>query len=408
MLPLFLVTILFLLAIASKNKTALILFSVPAIKVAYFTISTRIFAFGSILPFDYYQRGKDPYYDVIMYSMIAHFLCIFLAFKLVSFVDPRHKKYRVLNINIRNVKFNRTLGWPFVWVCILPAVMIFFAVEHSSLIHRSSFVVEFSRRSLMRFEELFFLSSVIITPFLRLPVQRFLVLTACLVFYLMIGSRSGPVLLISYILIERFLIGCRNTKSQLLLSFLAIYILALTLSMRSSNIGGLLAAVSHAKDLDLNGLFTSAIYGINYILSFSIVINGEMLTISNSAANDWLYYSIIPLPSFIYDRTLEYDSINRFRVNIPYPGFGYSLAYFGFYGYSFIVFTSATVLCLLRTILSTKRDIVELILFYSVVFLPFLIFLQYNLRTGSRLFYVFVIVYFFVAIGRRCRVNPSS
>lgn len=408
MLPLSAVIILLSLSIVSRDRTAQALLSLPVINVAYFTISTRIFDFGSIMPFNYYQRGKDPYYDIIMYSMIAHFLCIFLAFKLVSLVDSRRNNYRPLNIKFGSARFKRTLGWPFVWVCILPAVMIFLAVEPSSLISRSGFIVEFSQRSLMRFEQIFFLSSVIITPFLRLPVQRFLVLAVCLVFYLMIGSRSGPMLLIFYILIERFLIGFRNTKLQILLSFLAIYLLALTLSMRLSNAGGLIAAVNHAKDLDLNGLFTSAIYSINYILSFSVVINGEMLTVSHSAMSDWMYYSILPLPSFIYDRTLEYDAINRFRVNIPYPGFGYSLSYFGFYRYLFIVFTTATVLCLLRAIFSTKRDIIELISFYSVVFLPFLFSLQYNLRSASRLFYILVIAYFLVAIGRRCRFKSRS
>lgn len=98
---------------------------------------------------------------------------------------------------------------------------------------------------------------------------------------------------------------------------------------------------------------------------------------------------------------MEYDEFSRFPANMPYPGIGYAIEYLGLPLYAMLVLVASTVFEAMRGILAIRKDVTDSVLYYAAIFLPFLIGLQYKLRTASRLCYLLVIIYFTQAIVRR-------
>ena len=174
--------------------------------------------------------------------------------------------------------------------------------------------------------------------------------------------------------------------------------------LRVENEGGLLAVMRAVVSTKPSTLVAMSVYGLNYIFNLSFVLIGE-LSQGVQAEARWFNYSILPLPSFVFDQTAEYDAQNRFRANVPYPGFGYALAYLGTVRYLVIVFLTSLTFMSFRKYLSTRRDIFEGVLCFAFFIFPFLILLQYNLRTGSRLIYLLAFIFFAVALLRRVKLG---
>lgn len=368
---------------------------VPILFCGYFILSIFVFSFGEFMPFNYYKSALNPVYGQVSAMISLHFLVVVLALLSVRTFDKKpYKRMQSISIHAFSVG-------PFgALFCMLPILFILLATPVSELWDRPSFIVETDRGHWMRFADLLLFISAIMTPFIKsVPLKLFTLFSVSLAF-LLIGSRSGVLMLLIFATVELFIVRRHRKWFPILISILGIWMLAIILYLRWDSGGGLLAILRTMFGGDPELLISAVGYGANYIFNLSFVLIGEML-VSVEAESRWFTYSILPLPSAFFDMTEAYDAHSRFRTNIPYSGFGYAIIFLGPTVYLLVVYLSALSFLSARWALSTRRDLLEGILCVAFFVFPFLILMQYNLRTGSRLIYVFAFLYFAVAIGRR-------
>ncbi|MEQ8293719.1 MAG: hypothetical protein RIA08_16070 [Roseovarius sp.] len=375
---------------------------VPILYCGYFGLSIFVFSFGEFMPFTYYRAALKPVYGQVSAMISLHFLVVVLALLSVRAFDHRPYK-RMQSISLRAFSVG-----PFgALFCMLPVLFVLLATPLSELWDRPSFIVETDNGHWMRFADLLLFISAIMTPFIKsVPLKLFVLFSVSLAF-LLIGSRSGVVMLLIFATIEFFIVRRHRKWFPIMISILGIWMLAIILYLRWDGGGGLLAILRTLFGGDPE-LLTSAVgYGVNYLFNLSFVLIGEMF-VSVEAEARWFTYSILPLPSAFLDQTAAYDAHSRFRNNIPYSGFGYAIIFLGPTIYLLVVYLSALSFLSARWVLSTRRDLLEGILCVAFFVIPFLVLMQYNLRTGSRLIYVFAVLYFAVALGRRMRFKPRQ
>lgn len=374
---------------------------IPVIYCGYFLLSVFIFSFGENMPFTFYSRDNSEVYSYVVTSICLHFLAVFCAYSVVGRIDRK----RYVSIDLSNAR-TLTIGPMGVAFCILPAVFVVMAVPISELWYRPRFVFESNTAHWMRFADLLLFISAVLTPFIWNSTLKFLTLFVVTIAFLAVGSRSGVVMIFIFVGIEMFVLKRNHLWVSVLLSCVALWLLGATLYLRVVHEGGVVALIDAALFIDFGTIIERIVFGLNYIFNLSFILIGEMLT-TVEAEVDWFYYSIIPIPSALYDRSAEFSVSNRFRLGIPYSGFGYALGYLGLWLYISIVFSASMVFLIGRKFLSKKRDIFEAILCFSLFAFPFLVMLQYNLRTGSRMIYILTIVYFATAIGRRLKFRSG-
>lgn len=402
MIPTIIISILFGYSYLSDRKLLFSFMLIPFGIILYFTISTEIFSFGRDVPFGIYDPEMKNDYRYIQYVIISHFLASYIAFYFAEKLSFRNKIHHYSKY--KEIKINRNLDWRWAILCMLPVFFILISFDPSLLIKRSVFSLSEAQGGWMRFADLFFLISSIVTPFLRSRLARALVLFSIVFFFSMLGSRSAVVFIYIYIIMEQFVIKDRNYTLHAAMILFSLYLMAILLALRPVNSGGLYAILSMINTITISDILTFSIFGLNYLINYSIVISAQLIKFADPDPS-WFLYSISPLPSNFYGVSDTFDSINRFRKNIPYPGLGYSLYVLGPYLYTIFIFTSHFAIGIARKHLSTRRDFLEKTLFYAMIFLPFLFFSQYNLRTGSRIFYLMVFVYFGVSLLRRVRLS---
>lgn len=383
-----------------KRYSSLLL--IPLVMSGYFTLGTKVFSFAENVPFGMYWAGYSKNYALVQYYILLHFACLALA---IVVGDALTKPFaRRCKTAEQFTGIERKFGWPSFLLCLSPALLVVYAVGISELLARNHFVPQFDNRSFMRFADMLFWLSAIVTPFLQRRTHRFLCLISVVLVFALLGSRSAPVMLMIYILLDRFVVSNRAVVAHVALLLVSLVLMAVLLAVRSQGEGGLAAILTIIHTLEFNNLMNFFWFGINYLTSFSIVVNAEMLRFDDAQWQFFLY-SISPLPSFLSDMTSSYDSATRFRVNIPYPGFGYAINAVGAGTYGVMIFCLYFVIQALRNIVVTRRDFIESALYHALIFLPFLLSLQYNLRTSARLFYLLLGVYFLVAGARRLQIK---
>ncbi|MCW1933778.1 hypothetical protein [Pararhodobacter zhoushanensis] len=395
--------ILMLYGVLRRDQNALVLASLPVVMTTYFIVGTRVFQFATDMPFTFYDEAKAPVYDTVLLAMALHFLAIYLGIRTKHWLI-RDRAVIERRLTLKVFGLSRFLNWPYAFVIAAPIFFILMAVDFSSLLARQGFVPDSLNGSWMRFADITFWLSAFALPFLRAATLRYIILFSVAFLFTLLGSRSGPIYILVYVMIERFIIGDRSATRHLVLTALPLYLLAIIIDLRATNDGGMAAIISKMLSIQFSDLLDALLYSINYILSFSVVSAAEVIY-SVTAEARWFYYSILPLPSSLYDLSAEYDLNSRFRTNIPYSGFGYALQFLGLTLYSLLVGATAFCYELFRGIFATRRDMIEKSLFYASLLVPFLVMLQYNLRTSSRLIYVFIALYFLFAIGRRIRFH---
>lgn len=414
MTPLIAASAVLCVAYITRSSKALVFFSVPFLIIGYFTLSTRVFEFGKIVPFGLYNDQSETSYAFVQLYLLGHFLAAFVGISAAALLSrspralgrPEGSTWVTLLATPASTR-ERPLGiFPFL-VCLSPAGLVVAAVGLDELVSRGHFVPDFANGSVMRFADISFWFSTLVTPFLRRSWMRAAVLIAVVVAFSALGSRSAPVMLIIYVLVDSFIFTGRWAVRHSVLSGASVALLALLLAVRATGDGGLAALAETAVRLTFWDLLTFGSFGLNYMLNYSVVINAEMIA-ADAAEMESFLYSVLPVPSGVYGRTEWYDAANRFRVNVPYPGFGYAISYLGSAVYMGAVAVTFFSVELVRSWVITRRDLLDRILYYGWVFLPFLVSLQYNLRTASRLFYLFLAIYFVFGVGRRFRIRPIA
>lgn len=368
---------------------------VPILYCGYFILSVFVFSFGEFMPFTYYTATLKPVYGQVSALISLHFLVVVLALLSGRIFDRRpYKKLPSVSVGAFSVG-------PFgALFCILPVVFVLLSAPLSELLNRPIFIVDTDTGHWMRFADLLFFASAILTPFIRNSPIKFVVLASVTVAFLLVGSRAGVVMLLIFGTVELFLVKRHTKWVPILIYILGIWMLAVVLYLRWESGGGLLAILNAMFDPDPGLMLSAVLFGANYIFNLSFIMIGQMF-VSVEAEARWFIYSILPIPSAYYDLTEAYDAHSRFRRNIPYSGFGYAINFLGPTVYLIAVYLSTLGFLAMRWVMSTRRDLLEGILCVAFFVFPFLILMQYNLRTGSRLIYVFAFLYFAVAIGRR-------
>ncbi|MCP3432391.1 hypothetical protein [Stutzerimonas stutzeri] len=399
MLPTVAVLSFSLLFLIFKRWWGCFFLALPAINITYFYISSRVFEFGKGVPFELYNEKYVDTYEYVQWMYLFSFLVVYMAFVIVGNGGGRS------NVNANGyagpgsgIKEGISNWW--CWLTFSPVFFILLSVDSALLINRDVFSLPDAQHGWMRFADILFFPAAFLTPMLKSSLLRYLSLTLLVLFFSMLGSRAAPVSIIVFVLVDFFALGRRRFILQSALTVLAIYLLAVLLALRPSNEGGLLSFSKKFFFPDYTEILDFIIFGFNYIFNYSIVINARML-LEGVVEDVWFYYSILPLPSFVYDMTSGYDAANRFRVNIPYPGFGYALSFLGSGVFLLVLFFQFLAFFSLRRILVTRRDIVDNVVLAVVVLVPFLVVLQYNLRTGTRLLYAMTFLYFTVSVLRR-------
>lgn len=397
--------LIFLFSYTYSNRMVASLAAVPLIFCGYFLVSTFLFSFGSTMPYDYFDIAKDSLYLFVTTAFCLHFLAVILAFYTI---EPRRATPRPTPLSCHELEIKKRkplqIGLTGAAFCASPVFFILMSSPIEDLYSRNQFILASAHHGWMRFADLAFFSSAVLTPFIRNPLFKYAILFFVFLAYLSLGSRSAVIFLVLFSTIDFFALRRRSVARLLFFGFLSLYSLSIILHLRNVNAGGLNAALIAFVFTPLPTLLESVIYGLNYIFNLSFVLIAELFATVTPEAK-WFYYSILPLPSSVYDMTIEFDEHMRFRKNIPYSGFGYALLYLGLPTYFCVVFLISVLFLLGRRLISRKRDMIDSILCYSFFVFPFLISLQYNLRTTTRLAYLAALLYVAVSIARRIKVR---
>lgn len=378
----------------NRQWLELTILGVPLLFCGYFLISIGIFSFGENMPFTYYNQDRKDEYGYVSMLVCIHFLVVVAAFQIIGRVDKKHFEANKLQ-QLKSLGLGRVGGL----FCLLPVVFVLLSLSGSELWYRNSFRYDVETSNFLRFADLLVLVSAILIPFIRNTFLKYAVLASVAVAFLALGSRTAIVVLVVFSAMNLFVLQKARTWVSIILLLVAFWLLGTILLLRTYNLGGIAAVIDTALFGDYGAIIERVLYGFNYNFNLSFVLIAELLGIARTE-DKWFYYGILPLPSAVFDQTELYDSLNRFRTNIPYSGFGYTLAHVGAISYLAFVFISSLAFLILRKFISVKRDIYEATLTFGVFAFPFIILLQYNLRTGTRIAYAFLVVFVLVAIWR--------
>lgn len=405
MIPFTVATLLCLVWAALRRWTGVVFVVLPVALAGYFVISTGLFAFGRDIPFDLFSRTGSTYTLVLGYVLL-HFLVAYgglLAGRLIVRRATGRMEGRQEGGGAVGSAPSATLGGMAFILAMSPAVMVVIAVGPAELLNRGQFVAQPVRPALMRVADLLFWVSVLVTPFLKRQWMRGISLVVVASAFSAIGSRAGPVLIVGYVVIRYATMRRRAFAPAVLQLCLAMVLLGYLLFLRQHNAGGIESFRKYAGVVSMSDLGAQVMLGVNYLTNYSVTVNAWMLE-QGRVSTDGFLYAVSPIPSALWDLTAWYDAENRFRKNIPYPGFGYSLKYLGSVMYGCAVFVLFFAVEVMRRTLVTRRDALEKLLYYGWVFIPFLVSLQYNLRTATRLGYLLVAVYLLHGVIRRMRL----
>ncbi|NKX41416.1 hypothetical protein HGG71_08025 [Rhodobacteraceae bacterium R_SAG2] len=386
-------------ALLRRNWLELSVLVVPLVYCGYFIISIFIFSFGETMPFTYYSRSAFNAYSYVSTMICFHFLSVFTSLLLFKSIDRRKyeptdlSRVRAFGVGVSGAAF-----------CALPAFFVFIAVPMEELWDRPRYIFESDTAHWMRFADLLLFVSAVLTPFIRSALLKFLILFLVSTAFLSVGSRSGVAMIFIFAGLELFVIRRHNKIFSVAILLISLWMLGVVLYLRAINSGGIVQVIEVADEFDK--ILPMILFGTNYNINLSFVMIAELLATVEAEAQ-WFYYSVLPVPSAFYDRSVGFDAANRFRANMPYSGFGYALSYLGGLKYLGAVFLSSALFLLARKSISTRRDILEALLCFSFFSFPFLLLLQYNLRTGTRLIYGLAIFYFTIAVLRRIRVRGA-
>ena len=331
----------------------------------------------------------------------AHFLVVVLAFLSARLFDRR----RYTQIRFLHVQ-DFAVGTSGALFCMLPTFFVLLAAPLSELWSRPSFIVTTDSGHWMRFADLLFFISAVLIPFIRNTPLKFFVLFMVSAAFLLIGSRSGVIVLFIFVAME---LGVRRHHSRwfsILIFLIGLFFLSVILYLRWVGGGGVVPILRAMAFANWEQLLSAVLFGINYIINLSFVMVGEFL-MSVETEEQLFTYSINPLPSFVHDMTGYYDANSRFRkrtlswlrLRDRLPWLAYLLNDCLLFRLRF--FNS-------KVVAIEKRDLLEAILCAVFFVFPVLLLLQYNLRTGMRLIYVFALIYFGVAVLRRIRFRRPA
>lgn len=378
-----------------KRWVELSIIAVPILFCGYFLLSIGVFSFGEAMPFRYYSPDRKAEYGYVLILFSLHFVTVICGFAVVNRFDRR--SYVDLDrISLKSFYVGST-GAIF---CLLPAFIVVSALPTSDLWRRNTFSYDTDPLNLLRFADLLVLISAVLIPFIKSTPLKYLTLAMVTLSFLALGSRTAILLLFVFAAMNLFIVRKSNKWVSLVVTVVAFWLLGTLLLLRDFNSGGLALVLETAIFGDAGAIAEAMLYGSNYNFNLSFVLIAELLA-SVQTEDRWFIYGILPLPSAFFDQTEQYDSFNRFRKNVPYSGVGYLWAYLGPTVYFVIVFLSTLAILTARKIVSETRDVFELILCSAMFLFPFIIMLQYNLRTGTRVAYALIFVYFVVALLRK-------
>ncbi|MBR9847007.1 MAG: hypothetical protein GYB35_13280 [Algicola sp.] len=392
-----------LLCIFRKNEVYAVLIAVPLFHSAYFFFSTQVFSFGLFLPYDYFQEEASLEYFYICLAIALHCILVVLALELSRYLLPLKQNESTGKLKF-SLKVNSNILF---FVSLLPVVFMLLSFDVSLLIDRDTYSFEAAQHGWMRFADLFLLISCFLIPLINNRVLKYTALFLNIAFFSMLGSRSSVLLIWSYVFVDRIILGKDRLFFQVMVGLLGVYWLAIILSLRPGNEGGALSIINKVLEFNIGEVMRYISFGLNYMINYSIVINQKMLA-EGVVSVPFYIYSILPIPSSLYDMTEAFDAFSRFRKNVPYPGFLYSIKAISASGYFMLVFLLTLALGVLRQVVSTRRDILEKVLLAAMIILPFLLSLQYNLRTTTRILYVLVLLYFVISLARRFILRVKS
>lgn len=396
-----------LLAKAWNQKDWLLtsIISIPVLFCGYFLISVVVFTFGQVMPYTYFDEQYMTIYMQVVAMFCLHFIMVSFGYSAARYAPDRSRAALSYQRHLSKVRDLEIGSWAFA-VAILPPLFILLSSDFGDLASRQGFILKSAQHGLMRFADLFFFPAVLVLPFMRSNVLRLFALFAIFTAFIALGSRSAVVALVVYMVIRFFLLKRMSGTKFLLWSVFTAYSLGIVLVLRTQNEGGLLAVATAFVSENPSSIFDGLVFGLNYIFNLSFVLIGELFMIARPK-EEFFLYSILPLPSFVFDMTAEYDAHMRFRANIPFSGFGYAVLFLGPVLYAAMVFATSFVFFTARRLFVTRKDLFERVACFAVVVFPFLILLQYNLRTGTRLAYTFVALYFMVSLVRRMRFSVA-
>lgn len=387
-----------------RNKLELAIYSVPFVFCTYFILSIFIFTFGEDMPFTYFSTFNYPYYNGVILIICSHFTAVFLAFRTSDALMGSTPYFQRNGINPSTSFISRYRVGPMgALACLLPVLFIYLTMPAGTLWYRDVYFVPDANYKWMTFADMGFFPAAVSVPFIKGRAVRYFVLASLFLSFTAIGSRSAIVLLAVFLAFDILVVKRCSWLSILFFSVILIHGAAINMYFREINIGGLKPYFESFVSFDSTHSFRLLIYSLNYVFNLSFALIGEMMSYVRSETR-WFYYAINPLPSFLAgDVSAEYDDHSRFRRNIPYPGLGYIYLQLGHLGHIFVVYITAAAFLLYRRIIMRNFDLVEAVICFSFFIFPFLILLQYNLRTGMRLIYMFIFFYTLFAVWRRIK-----
>jgi len=389
--------------------------AVPVSLMAYFLVSTELFAFGHYVPvYPYHEGERDLYHTtltVIGWFFLSAYLGKTLAFLTISSPEPAtpvsRQRFAQTVEEGTNTAYSQLRGalteTVKVLIALLPAVFVAASAPFDVIYDRDTWEAGYSWQRAMVFADTLFWLSALVIPTIRSRWLKFTCLAVLVAAFASLGERQAPVALLLFVLVDRFVIGNKKILLHGLLGLLSAWILVVLISLRADALGGTVQVairLLRPEEMPLEAFS----YAFNYMTNFSIIVNSIAMEYFPADAESF-WYGISLLPSFIFDDTDNYLLKNSVLPYVPLPGFAFLVNFLG----PLRLMSSAVVVYFLieayRIRFVRNRDTLDQLLYGALVIVPVLFSLQYNLRACSRLFYVLLFLYIAVSVLRRVTIR---
>ncbi|MBQ2263753.1 MAG: hypothetical protein II336_20620 [Loktanella sp.] len=389
-----------------------LLLSFPLLTSIYFLFSMVIFDFGVDVPiYDVTRFAFDGYLWTI-----THFCLVFLAM-FSGYAISRKFSYgahggggagnliRLSSIaeSVDRVGHRKSVQWFFVFIGVLPPILIFFSAPPIELWDRRAYPPSFTNERLVTFADTFFWVSAFCIPMINRTVFRYLIFTLLVLSFVAIGARQAFVAFVIYLMVRAGLMRKMGGLKSIFFMILSIWLLASIMQARVEWTGGILN-VMNLFLIPRSETILALTYSINYMIMFSVVVNTHG-TFYFAVEPSTFLYGVSPLPSVFGDQTSLFLLYNQLQSRVPLPGFAFSVQFLRIWGVSLIFFLLPIMLNTIRAVVWRRVNVIERIVFFFVLLIPLLFSLQYNIRGSSRLLYFFLIFYFILGLLSRARLK---
>ncbi|WP_143680604.1 hypothetical protein [Vibrio furnissii] len=371
----------------------------------YSYISLIIFEFGYKVPFELGQ-GLDRQLIILPIFIISSCAISFsigqnLTFQRPKFKDPIVSINKPFNLN----KFKSNI---FIFFPLLTTLLVVLSVGLDNLLFRSSYVVNDANLTFRKFADITVWLAIIATPFIKTRWLMIIVHILLLSAFSGLGSRSAMVVALAYPIFNYFVNNTSKINVLINLIFASILSVAV-MGVRFQPHKGIIPVLDDIMNWNIN--FEMALYLINYLSSYSILLFSEYLY-SHILNFKYFFMSISPLPGFMLD-TDGIDQWARFRKSIPHSAISQLYGHTGLI-ITLCVFFVQGFICgslknrIVRTFSKTKLIFSSLVIIDLLFLIPIIRGMQYNLRGVARLEYLVLVItvllmiaFYFIRIRNR-------